>query len=99
MVSDNAVTTRFDESLISALKRAWPSELVITTGKVRGVVGWSMRELREGRGVASDSDSMKSTSDPMYDGMGVAVCTEWKSSTVAWKLVMQVKMGLGHRGG
>jgi len=42
VVADNEVTTRFDESLISALKSALPSELVMTTGKVRDLVWWSM---------------------------------------------------------
>jgi len=44
VVANNPVTTWFDDSLISALKRAWPLELVTTTGKVRGVVGKSTRE-------------------------------------------------------
>ena len=46
VVADNSVTTWLDESLISALKRAPPSELVTTMGKVRDVAEKSMRELR-----------------------------------------------------
>jgi len=46
VVADNSVITWLDESLISALKRALPSELVKTTGKVRDVVGKPMWELR-----------------------------------------------------
>ena len=42
VVVDNSVITWFDERLISALKRACPPELVMTTGKIRDVVGKSM---------------------------------------------------------
>lgn len=45
VVSDNSVVTRFDESLTSALKWTLPSGLVITTGKVREVVGRPVQEL------------------------------------------------------
>jgi len=95
VVADNAVTTWFDENLIFALKRAWPSELVMVMGKARGVVGQPARELREGSVVSSGPNSVKSTSDPAYEGMGVAVCTEWKSSAGVWQLTLMVKMGFG----
>lgn len=95
VVSDNVVTTWFDENLISALKRALPSELVTITGKVRGAVGPSTQELREGAGVFSNSIPVKSACDPTHEGMGVAVRMEWKISAGGWKLVLQVKMGLG----
>ena len=81
VVADNAVTTWFDDSLISALKRAWPSELVMTMGKVRGVVGQSTQESREEPRGPSGSDLAKSTSDPAHEGIGVTVHMEWKSST------------------
>jgi len=83
VVADSVVTTWFDGNLISASKRAWPLELVTTMGKVRGVVGQSTEELRKGPGEPSCSDFVKSTSDPVYEGMGVTVRTEWNSSTGA----------------
>jgi len=76
LVADNSLTTWLDESLISASKRALPSELVTTTGKVRGVVGKSMRELRQRPEGPSDFNFEKSTSDSGYEGIEVAVFRE-----------------------
>lgn len=67
----------------------------MTTGKVRGAVGQSRREPRAGPEESSDSNSTGSTSDPAYEGIGVAVCTERKSSTGAWQFTLQVRTGLG----
>ena len=85
---DSSVTTRLDESLISALKRVLPPEPVKTTGKLRDVVGRSTRE--PGRQPSEESFGFGWG----YEGMEVTVCMEWKISVGALKFTSQVSLGL-----
>lgn len=94
VVPDNSVTTRLDENLISALKRALPSEPVTATGKFRDGAGKSMREPRERSEEPFDLDSENFASDPGYEGIGVTVSREWKTSAGALQFTLQVNLGL-----